>query len=63
MGRRIKVKSGNASAIHCHYVVYGERKDGEVLIAEYEGEHLLTTQATMMNTRCLVTIMIRKNET
>jgi len=37
-GRRIKVKSGNASAIHCHYVVYGERKDGEVLIAEYEGE-------------------------
>jgi len=37
-GRRIKVKSGNASTIHCHYVVYGERKDGEVLIAEYEGE-------------------------
>ena len=37
-GRRIKVKSGNASTIHCHYLVQGTRKDGEDLIAEYEGE-------------------------
>lgn len=37
-GRRIKVKSGNASTIYCHYLVQGTRKDGEDLIAEYEGE-------------------------
>ena len=37
-GRRIKVRSGNASTIHCHYLVQGTRKDGEDLIVEYEGE-------------------------
>jgi len=37
-GRRVKVKSGNASTIHCHYLVQGTRKDGENLIVEYEGE-------------------------
>lgn len=36
-GRRIVVKSGNASAIDCYFMVNGERKDGEKLIVEYEG--------------------------
>ena len=34
---RIKIKSGNASAIDCFYLVHAERKDGEKLIVEYEG--------------------------
>lgn len=36
-GKIIKIKSGNGSAIDCYYHVYGERKDGEKLIVEYEG--------------------------
>lgn len=36
-GSRVKVRSGNASKIDCYYFIQGERKDGEKLIAEYEG--------------------------
>ena len=36
-GKKIKIKSGNASKIDCYYYVQGERKDGEKLIVEYEG--------------------------
>jgi hypothetical protein len=36
-GRRIVIKSGNASAVDCYFMVNGERKDGEKLIVEYEG--------------------------
>jgi hypothetical protein len=37
-GKKIKIKSGNGSSIDCFYHVYGERKDGEKLIVEYEGK-------------------------
>ena len=37
-GKRIKIKSGNGSSIDCFYHIYGERKDGEKLIVEYEGK-------------------------
>ncbi|MBM3208593.1 MAG: hypothetical protein FJZ57_08385 [Chlamydiae bacterium] len=37
-GTRIVIKSGNASAIDCYYLVHGERLDGEKLIVEYEGQ-------------------------
>ena len=38
-GTRIKIKSGNGTSIDCYYLVYAERKDGERLIVEYEGEN------------------------
>jgi len=36
-GKRVVIKSGNASAIDCYFMINGERKDGEKLIVEYEG--------------------------
>ena len=36
-GKKIKIRSGNASKIDCYYYIQGERKDGEKLIVEYEG--------------------------
>ena len=38
-GTRVKIKSGNGTSIDCYYLVYAERKDGERLIVEYEGEN------------------------
>ena len=35
-GRRVKVKSGNASTIDCFYVVYGTRKDVPPLEVEQD---------------------------
>jgi hypothetical protein len=37
-GKNIIVKNREGGPIHCHYVVYGERIDGEKLIVEYEGD-------------------------
>ena len=37
-GKRIIIKSGNASAVDCYYMINAERKDGEKLIVEYEGK-------------------------
>lgn len=37
-GSQIKIKSGNGIDVDCYYLVHGERKDGEKLIVEYEGE-------------------------
>lgn len=37
-GSKINIRSGNASAIDCYYLIHGERIDGEKLIVEYEGE-------------------------
>ena len=37
-GKKIKVKSGNASKIDCYYYIQAERADGEKLIVEYEGQ-------------------------
>lgn len=37
-GTKVKVRSGNASAIDCYYTVQASRIDGEPLIIEYEGE-------------------------
>lgn len=37
-GSRIKIRSGSASKIDCYYLVHAERKDGEKLIVEYEGQ-------------------------
>jgi hypothetical protein len=39
-GRRVIIKSGNASNIDCYFLVHGERKDGEKLIVEYEGQSI-----------------------
>jgi len=36
-GSRIIVKNNSSSAINCHYVVYGERKDTSKNIPEYKG--------------------------
>jgi hypothetical protein len=36
-GTKITVKNNAGGAINCHYVVYGERKDVEKNIPEYEG--------------------------
>lgn len=36
-GKKIIVKSGNASKIDCYYYIQAERKDGEKLIPEYKG--------------------------
>lgn len=37
-GTKVKVRSGNASAIDCYYTIQASRIDGEKLIVEYEGE-------------------------
>ena len=37
-GTKVKVRSGNASAIDCYYTIHASRIDGEKLIVEYEGE-------------------------
>jgi hypothetical protein len=37
-GSQIKIKSGNGIDVDCYYLVHGERKDGEKLIVEYEGQ-------------------------
>jgi len=37
-GKRVYVRSGNASAIDCYYTIQASRIDGEPLIVEYEGE-------------------------
>ena len=37
-GKKVKIKSGNASKIDCYYVIQAARIDGEPLIIEYEGE-------------------------
>jgi hypothetical protein len=37
-GKRIVIRSGNASNIDCYYVIQAARIDGEPLIVEYEGE-------------------------
>lgn len=36
-GKRIIVRSGSGSSIDCYYIVHANRKDGEDLIVEYEG--------------------------
>lgn len=35
---KIFIKSGSGCSINCHYIVHGNRTDGEDLIVEYEGE-------------------------
>jgi len=37
-GTKVKVRSGNASAIDCYNTIQASRIDGEKLIVEYEGE-------------------------
>ena len=37
-GKKVKIKSGNASKIDCYYVIQAARIDGEPLIVEYKGE-------------------------
>jgi hypothetical protein len=37
-GKNIIVKNREGGPISCHYVIYGERIDGEKLIVEYEGD-------------------------
>ena len=39
-GARVVVRSGTASNIDCYYLIHGERKDGEKLIVEYEGDKI-----------------------
>jgi len=39
-GSRVVVRSGSASNIDCYYLIHGERKDGEKLIVEYEGDKI-----------------------
>ena len=39
-GARVVVRSGTASTIDCYYLIHGERKDGEKLIVEYEGDKI-----------------------
>ena len=39
-GSRVVVRSGTASNIDCYYLIHGERKDGEKLIVEYEGDKI-----------------------
>jgi hypothetical protein len=36
-GSKVMIRSGTASNIDCYFLVHGERKDGEKLIVEYEG--------------------------
>lgn len=37
-GKKVYVRSGNASTIDCYYTIHASRIDGEPLIVEYEGE-------------------------
>lgn len=37
-GKKVLIKSNNASNIDCYFMIHGERTDGEKLIVEYEGE-------------------------
>ena len=37
-GRKVYIRSGNASTINCFYTIQASRIDGEPLIVEYEGE-------------------------
>ncbi len=37
-GKKIIVRSGNASNVDCYYLVHATRIDGEPLIVEYEGQ-------------------------
>ena len=39
-GTRVKIRSGNGTDIDCFYLVHAERKDGEKLIVEYEGNSI-----------------------
>jgi len=39
-GSKVVVRSGTASNIDCYYLIHGERKDGEKLIVEYEGDKI-----------------------
>jgi len=39
-GKRVVIRSGNASAIDCYYLIHAERIDGEKLIVEYEGSSI-----------------------
>ena len=36
-GNQIVIGTEGGTSIDCYYTVYGERKDGEKLIPEYEG--------------------------
>ncbi len=36
-GRRIEIRNASGGPIECFYLIQGERKDGEKLIAEYKG--------------------------
>ena len=36
-GREVHITNADAGHIHCSYTIFGERKDGERLIPEYEG--------------------------
>jgi hypothetical protein len=38
-GNKIYIKNNSGSAIKCHYIVYGERKDTSKNIPEYEGNY------------------------
>ena len=35
---KIFIRSGNKSTIDCYYMIHAERKDGEKLIPEYQGQ-------------------------
>jgi len=37
-GSKIKVLNNAGSAVHCSYIVYGERKDVDKIVVEYEGK-------------------------
>jgi hypothetical protein len=37
-GTKIKVLNNAGSAINCSYVIYGERKDVDKIVVEYEGK-------------------------
>lgn len=39
-GKKILIKSGTGANIDCYFMVNGERKDGEKLIVEYEGNEI-----------------------
>ena len=37
-GTKIKVVNNSGSSIHCSYIIYGERKDVDKIVVEYEGK-------------------------
>ena len=39
-GKRVVIRSGNASAIDCYFLIHAERNDGEKLVVEYEGQSI-----------------------